>query len=570
MATLRQFLGVLWQEHRWAMLGVCATSLALLLTEGAGLLLLIPMLGLVGVSLGDGTPDRIADGIARALAAVGVAPTLAGVLLVVVVVVSLRAALQLALSRGQSRLEVEVVGGLRERLFAAVIALPWARFVGERPAALVHAMGPQVDDVHSALLLLIHGVSVVAAVLAAALVAVVVSPLLTLVVAVAGLLLVLSARALRAPGRADGDRLLATGMTLFTRVSELLGGAKMIHAHGAETRAMRAVAEDTREWATLTRATAGRLAWVRFVLAVLAVVMLAVLVWLAVTVAGLAPATLLLLLLVYARLVPQLAELQGLWSAIAQALASYASVAALLARCEAARAAADGGVAVQSDAADGGTTRGRAAALEVRAITLRYDGSVRPVLEDFSARFPSGSLTVVVGETGAGKTTLGDLLLGLLTPEAGEVLVDGVPLHALSRDAWRARVAYLAQEPMLFHGTIRENLRFASPSATEEELAAALAAAACDFVARLPQGIDAPVGDRGVLLSGGERQRLALARALLRQPDVLVLDEATSALDAETEARILETVRALRGRCTVIFCTHRDAVRRAADAVIEV
>jgi ABC-type multidrug transport system fused ATPase/permease subunit len=121
---------------------------------------------------------------------------------------------------------------------------------------------------------------------------------------------------------------------------------------------------------------------------------------------------------------------------------------------------------------------------------------------------------------------------------------------------------------MLFHGTIRENLLFARPSATDAQLDAALAAAACDFVVRLPQRIDAPVGDRGVLLSGGERQRLALARALLREPDLLVLDEATSALDAETEARILQTVRALRGRCTVVFCSHREAVRGAADYVI--
>lgn len=546
------------------MLVVGATSLALMLTEGAGLLLLVPMLRLVGIGLGDGTSDRIAGAVESALRAAGVAPTLVGVLAAVVTVVVARALLQLVLARWHARLEAHVVGRLRERLFIAVVQLPWARFAGERPAALVHAIGPRVDEVHTALLMLLDAVSLAAAVLAAVIVAVLVSPALTGVVAIAGVVLFGAARALRAPGRAEGERLLQASTGLFARISELLGAMKMIHAHGAETRATRAVADDTRAWSSLTQDVARRRALVSFALAVLGVLMLAVLVWGAVAVVHLAPASLLLLLLVYSRLVPQLSQLQSLWSELAQLLASYESLAALLDRCNAARDAAGG------EGGQGGAVRGvpRAPAIEVRGITVRYPTGDRPVLSGFSATCPPGALTVVVGETGAGKTTLGDVLLGLLPPESGEVLVDGVPLGTLPRDAWRARVGYLAQEPMLFHGTIRENLLFARPTATDAQLDAALTAAACDFVARLPQRLDAPVGDRGVLLSGGERQRLALARALLREPDLLVLDEATSALDAETEARILQTVRALRGRCTVVFCTHREAVRAAADYVI--
>lgn len=574
IAALRPFVRALWGEHRLAMLVVGAASLALVLTEGAGLLLLIPMLRLVGVALGDGASDRVADAMESVLRAAGMAPTLVGVLAAVVMVVIARALLQLVLARGHARLEAQVVGRLRERLFRAVVQLPWARFAGERPAALVHAMGPQVDDVHSALLMLLDAVSLAAAVLAAVVVALLVSPALTGVVALAGAVLLVAARALRAPGRAEGARLLVASTGLFARISELLGAMKMIHAHGAEDRASRAVADGTRAWSRLTQGVAQRRALVSFALAVLGVVMLAVLVWWAVAVAHLAPATLLLLLLVYARLVPQLSQLQSLWSELAQSLASYDSLAALLARCDAARAAiSDGpraGIADAPRTARGDADRdARAPAVEVRGITVRYPASERAILSGFSATCPPGALTVVVGETGAGKTTLGDVLLGLLLPESGEVLVDGVPLSTLPREGWRARVGYLAQEPMLFHGTIRENLLFARPSATDAQLDAALAAAACEFVAQLPARLDAPVGDRGALLSGGERQRLALARALLREPDLLVLDEATSALDAETEVRILKTVRALRGRCTVVFCTHRAAVRAVADQVIE-
>ena len=573
--ALRPFVAALWRGHRTALLVVAVTSLALMLTEGVGLLMLIPMLRLVGVSLGDGTSDRIAQGMESLLRALGVVPDLAGVLSAVVVLVTARAGLQWLLAHWDARLETGVVGRLRERLFSAVVEMPWARFTGERPAALMHAIGPQVDDVHSALLLLVQATSLAAAVAAAGVVAVVVSPSLTAVVAGAGVVLWVAVRALRAPGRAEGERLLVANSGLFARISELLGGLKMVHAHGAESRAVAAVTAGTGEWAALTRHFAGLRARVSFALAVLGVVLLALLVWFGVTVVHVAPASLLLLTLLYSRLVPRLSELQAVGSTFSQALASFDSLTALLARCEAAREEAEG---LQRDSrlADGArgvpdTLDGRrhALALEVQDVTVRYPGATGPALAHLSASFPAGSLTVVVGASGAGKTTLGDLLLGLLEPERGRLLVDGRPLAGLARAQWRDRVGYLAQEPMLLHGTIRENLLFARPGAPEGELREALRAAACDFVDALPQGLDSAIGERGVLVSGGERQRLALARALLRAPGLLVLDEATSALDADTEQRILQTVRALSGRCTVVFCTHRDSVREIADQVIE-
>jgi ATP-binding cassette subfamily C protein len=548
------------------------------------------MLQLAGVSLGDDASARIAGAVDTVFRGVGVTPSLVGVLVVLVVIIAARAALQLLLEWWEARLEAAVVGRLRERLFEAVVAMPWARFAGERPAALVHAMGPQVDDVHSALLMLLQAVSLAAAVVAALAVALVVSPALTAVVVLAGAVLVVAARAARAPGHAEGERLLQASSGLFARLAELLGGMKMIHAHGAEARAVSTVAADTAAWTTLTRRYARHRALVSFVLVVLGAVMLAGLTWVSVAVVRVAPATLLLLLLAYARIVPRLGELQSLWSSLAQTLASFASVSALLVRCEAARFERDGGSVVPPAAggpsgeyADAGTDRdaGRRdaggetqrprtpPALELRDVTVRYAGAAAPALSQVSAAFPAGTMTVVVGASGAGKTTLADVLLQLLDPEQGVLLVDGAPAAAKSRAAWRKRVAYLAQEPMLFHGTIAENLRFSQPGATDNDLWAALRDAACDFVERLPQRLDAAVGERGVLLSGGERQRLALARALLRRPDLLVLDEATSALDAETERRILETLRALRGRCTVVFATHREAPRLAADQVID-
>ncbi|MDE3053725.1 MAG: ABC transporter ATP-binding protein, partial [Gemmatimonadota bacterium] len=190
------------------------------------------------------------------------------------------------------------------------------------------------------------------------------------------------------------------------------------------------------------------------------------------------------------------------------------------------------------------------------------------VLTEATASFPAGRFTVIAGASGAGKTTIVDLVLGLLRPTAGRVLIDGTPLTDDRLDTWRSAVAYVPQEPLFFHDSIRANLLWARPGATEPELRAALRQADAEaFVERVPRGLDAVMGDRGVRFSGGERQRLSLARALLRRPALLVLDEPTSALDAESEARVLAAVAALRGTTATLMVTHRPAPLREADAV---
>src|SRR5690606_21964199 len=175
--------------------------------------------------------------------------------------------------------------------------------------------------------------------------------------------------------------------------------------------------------------------------------------------------------------------------------------------------------------------------------------------------------TAIVGPSGGGKSTVADVLIGLLAPDEGEVLVDGEPLTDAQRPAWRRRVAYVAQDVFLFHDTVRANLLLADPDADDARLWEALEAASAGFVKDLPDGLDTVVGDRGTRLSGGERQRLALARALLREPELLVLDEATSSLDAVNEARVQEAIRRLHGRTTMVVIAHRLATVRDADAI---
>jgi ATP-binding cassette, subfamily B, bacterial len=207
--------------------------------------------------------------------------------------------------------------------------------------------------------------------------------------------------------------------------------------------------------------------------------------------------------------------------------------------------------------------------VEFRDVGFRYEDVGGPTLEHISFVAPAGTRVAVVGETGSGKTTLGYLTARLYDVTEGAVLIDGVDVRDLCFDDLRATVGVVSQETYLFHGTVRDNLRFAKPSATDGELEqAARAAQIHDHLASLPDGYDTVVGERGYRFSGGEKQRLAIARAILRDAPVMVLDEATSALDVETERAVQEALEQLsRGRTTITIA-HRLSTIRDSDQIL--
>jgi ABC-type multidrug transport system fused ATPase/permease subunit len=202
-------------------------------------------------------------------------------------------------------------------------------------------------------------------------------------------------------------------------------------------------------------------------------------------------------------------------------------------------------------------------------VSFAYDRGARPALEDVSFRIQPGETVALVGPSGAGKTTVLQLLLRFFDPTAGRVLLDDVDLRELALDDLRARFAYVGQDTYLFHGTVAENLRLAKPDATEAELRAVAAAANADtFIERLPFGFDTVIGERGLRLSGGERQRIAIARALLKDAPVLLLDEPTSSVDAENEESIQQALRRLAQGRTTIVIAHRLSTVADADRII--
>jgi len=193
------------------------------------------------------------------------------------------------------------------------------------------------------------------------------------------------------------------------------------------------------------------------------------------------------------------------------------------------------------------------------------------VLEDVTIDIPAKAITVLVGPSGAGKTTMVDVLIGFHKPLRGRVLIDDVPLDEIDMKKWRTIIGYVPQELALLHGTIKENIALGDESISDDHIWAALGQAGVQgFVEQLPGGLQCQVGQMGTKLSGGQRQRISLARALVRKPKLLVLDEVTSALDQQSEAAICRNVTALAHQYTIVAITHRPAWLRIASRVYRV
>ena len=196
---------------------------------------------------------------------------------------------------------------------------------------------------------------------------------------------------------------------------------------------------------------------------------------------------------------------------------------------------------------------------------FRFLTARRHILQSVNVEIPANQLTVLQGPSGAGKTTLIDLIIGLHRPQAGTVMIGDAPLGDVDIPAWRRQIGYVPQELHLLHTTIRDNVALGDPTISDERIVEALTLAGVGELLQRKEGLDAWVGELGSKLSGGQRQRISIARALVARPKLLILDEVTSALDPDNERAIVESITALKGKYTIVAITHRPAWTHAAD-----
>lgn len=522
------------------------------LSEALSVALLVPLVQLMNA---DGAPANMLS------APFGVTASLPLVLGGLVVLIVLRS---LALERKEA-FNARVTFGFAERmgarLFAALAAARWSVVSTWRTADMSHAVTGDSDRLLHTINLLLSFVQSIAMIAIFGALSLIISPTMTLVAIGMGLALLAATSRGRRAAVNQGRQLAGARQAQFRITDEFFNGLRTAKAFGLEQRHVAAMDEVLREIRERNVGFMDSRARSATIYQVASAVALALFAWLALDVAGLGVASIIALMFLYMRLAPRMMLLQ---SSLHELRAQLGGVEQMLAMLRDAEAHADE-VAVEQ----GGPPPSLRRAISLSGVSFAYPGAARNAVDAIDATIPAGLVTALVGPTGSGKSTVVDLLVGLLEPDHGEVRIDDVSLYAGNRQAWQRRVAYVPQETFLFNMTVAENLRVAQPGATEADLWQALRTAdAARFVRALDGGLHHAIGDRGRGLSGGERQRLAIARALLREPDLLILDEATSALDALSQRRVAQALAQLKGALTVVVVAHRPAMMSFADHVI--
>lgn len=527
-------------------------------TTGIGLFLILPLLDLIGLSVGGGHPRLMAP-IQTSFDALGLPLNLVSMLVFYTLVLSLVAWIGYMEQVTSNRLQKGYTQHLRLKLYQALLDVPWPFFLSRKLSDMLHVLTTQVQGVtlcnHQALRL-INQFFLVSAYIALGFM---LSWQMTLCAVACGmLLLALMLPAQRLTSKV-GKRQLEQSQTLFQSITEQLSALKMIKATALEPEFMAILSQNSNQAETQLQQIMLLTERNRLLFRLVSVALLSVFMYAALNIFLLPVATVLLLFIVFARVLPLVSSTQQMYQRLLQHLPAFDGISEFEQSLK---------HAMPEDTPQKPIAFNTA--IRVEHLSFAYPKTPhQQVLSELSCVIPKNKTICISGPSGVGKSTFADMLTGLIKPTEGGVWVDDTRLSEAHSQSWRKRIAYVTQDPFLFHATVRDNLTWFKNDRSDEALYEALKLARADFVLQLEDGLETMIGDRGVRLSGGERQRLALARALLMQPDILILDESTNALDTENVEAIQGVLNALHGRMTIIIITHQLEMIKLADQVIE-
>ena len=555
-----RFLLIYTRAYPWRSLFMLITLLLSGVADGVSISALLPLLSMA-VGSQPSTPEAPSGFEAQLqalLLAIGIRPSIGVLLVIIVAAIVLKSLLLLAAQRCVGYTAARIATELRLSLLRAVLATRWEYFVRQPIGHLANAMATEPMRSSQAF---IYGLTVITLAIQASIytgVALLVSWRATLAILGAAGLILLAAHYLVAMSRRAGGQQTDLMKSLSTRLADALQSVKPLKAMAREDLANTVLAADAVELNQALQKKVFSKAMLEAAQEPMFAVVLASGIFIALVYLQMSLTTILVMFLVLVRLMISLGKAQKEYQKLAMEESAFWSLRETIAEAE-----------QMAERASQGRLAPLTSGIQLRGVRFAYGD--KPVLAHLDLEIPAGSFTTLIGPSGAGKTTVVDMVSGLLRPQSGEVRVDDIPMDQLNLQHWRRQIGYVPQDNFLLHDTILANVTLGDPNLAPEDAQAALQeAGAWEFVAHLPQGMETVVGERGMRLSGGQRQRIMIARALAHRPSLLILDEATTALDPHTEQAICATFQQLAGKMTVLAVSHQAALLEAADRVYRV
>ncbi len=552
---MKAILQGVWQKDRRGFVQLLVLNIAVALTGGISTVMLVPMLDLLQIEV-DGS------GMQTILRPFGQLSYLHRAILIIaifVILVILQAVLRGGSAVKENAFLERYEMALRQELYGGIHSADWETLSRIKHTDFVNLILTQCRQVRICLQLVIGLFASAASAVLQLVIACWLSPSVTGLVLGVGVVFLFLFRPFQKRSRACGQQAVEANRAMYWEVQNQLSSIKEMRAYGVEAENAKLFHQLSQEYYAISRRAAHLRVLPQLCYSIASAVLIALAFVVSVLVLDVDVARLVILVYIFSRLWPVFSSWQGQLQRIQSCVPAFEKIQEMLRRMRRAQ---------HRPARSGqGISLGQAVIFDHVGFT--YQDGQTPVLEDVSFTLPAGSVTALVGRSGAGKSTTADLLLGLLRPTQGVILADGVPLQEDNVGQWRKSVGYVPQSPLIMDTTVRENLRRFHPEATEAEMIQALKdALAWPFIEKLEKGLDTVLGTKGVGLSGGEQQRLVLARVLLGAPSLVVLDEATSALDHESERMIRQTIQTLKGKTTVLIIAHRLATIRTADRAV--